>query len=178
MSEWVCVCVFGCHANSRWVLIKMYVSWAHFVSKRSPQFHGPPMPRKVYECDLRRIYCWQHGANFVCVKEGRESGKKGKQSTSNCFLFLKDFSIYNGLFMAWCLHCASRAIADCVWRISHFFVYATNERKRRLNLADLLNNIELEIISKLKWEWKLELIPFTPPSLLHFNSLSTRWIIY
>lgn len=125
----LCVCVFGCHANSRWVLIKMYVSWAHFVSKRSPQFHGPPMPRKVYECDLRRIYCWQHGANFVCQKEGRESGKRGKQSTSNCFLFLQDFSIYNGLFMAWCLHCASRAIADCVWRISPFLCLL-KERER------------------------------------------------
>lgn len=71
--------------------------------------------------------------------------------------------------MAWCLHCASRAIADCVWRISHFFVYSKRERKRRLNLADLLNNIELEIISKLKWEWKLELIPFNPPPPLSFQ---------
>lgn len=74
--------------------------------------------------------------------------------------------------MAWCLHCASRAIADCVWRISHFFVYSTKERKRRLNLADLFNNIELEIISKLKWEWKLELIPFTPSSAF----ISIRWV--
>lgn len=43
------------------------------------------------------------------------------------------------------------------------------ERKRRLNLEDLLNNIELEIISKLKWEWKLELIPLTPTSPLSFQ---------
>lgn len=55
-------------------------------------------------------------------------------------------------------------------RLTYFpFLCLLKERKRRLNLADLLNNIELEIISKLKWEWKLELIPFTPTSACSFQ---------
>lgn len=91
---------------------------------------------------------------------GREGSSLLRIASSSCKIF-PFITVY--LWLGACIAQAeqSRTAFD-VFPIS---LSTQRERKRRLNLADLLNNIELEIISKLKWEWKLELIPFTPPPL-------------
>lgn len=104
-----------------------------------------------------------------CVSErGREMEREGssllRTASSSCKIF-PFITVY--LWLGACIAQAeqSRTAFD-VFPIS---LSTQRERKRRLNLADLLNNIELEIISKLKWEWKLELIPSTPTSPLSFQ---------
>lgn len=110
-----------------------------------------------------------------CVSErGREMGREGSSllriASSSCKIF-PFITVY--LWLGACIAQAeqSRTAFDV------FPISTQRERKRRLNLADLLNNIELEIISKLKWEWKLELIPF--PSLHpHLLFISFQFVEY
>lgn len=112
----------------------------------------------------RRKFCvWKRERD-----EGREGSSLLRIASSSCKIF-PFITVY--LWLGACIAQAeqSRTAFD-VFPIS---LSTQRERKRRLNLADLLNNIELEIISKLKWEWKLELIPFTPPPLYF---ISIRWV--